>query len=104
MGNVLVACLSMALRDSLCTGLTSAESRGKALLSGALDALCDLAGIVVTVAGAGPVLQHGLTGSTAILLGAMTATSFVGTSISTKLCSRLIGSEKAVVSTNVMAS
>lgn len=86
---IILAVVSMAIRDMLATFLTVAEARGRATLAGAMDALGDLAGIAVTVVGAGSVIQDGLTGHTVLLIAAMTITSFAGTLVWTKLANHI---------------
>lgn len=86
---ILAACAAMAARDALATFLTVAENRGKALLAGAFDALGDLATIGVTALGAGQIIIHGLTTRTILLLAAMTATSFAGTALWTRLAQHI---------------
>lgn len=88
---ILIACVSMAARDSLGTFLTIAEARGRPVLAGVLDGLCDLATIAVTVTGAGPVLEHGLNGQSLAVIAAMVATSTAGTILWTRLGSRIEG-------------
>lgn len=87
--SILLACIAMAFRDMLGTFLTVAEARGRAWLAGGLDAAGDLASILVTVAGAGAVIEDGVTGHTIALLAAMTTTSFFGTTLWTKLGQRI---------------
>lgn len=91
---IILACVGMAARDCLGTLLVIAEARGRAVMAGALDATGDLASILVTVVGAGEVITHGLTPHTIILLAAMTVTSFVGTTIFTKLGQRISASKQ----------
>lgn len=92
---IFVAMLAMAARDCLATFLTIAEAKGRARLSGLLDALGDMAGIACTVVGAGAVITGGLTVHTMIILGAMMVTSFFGTTLWTKLGQKLTGGDPA---------
>lgn len=87
--DIVAACGSMVLRDGVGTLLTVAEARGRALLAGVLDALGDLAGIAVTVFGAGAIITHGFTAHTAVLITAMCLTSLVGTTGFTTLSRRI---------------
>lgn len=77
--DILLACIGMLLRDGLGTLLVVAEARGRALL----------ASILVTIFGAGEVIQHGWTTHTVILIAAMTTTSLLGTTQFTKLSQRI---------------
>lgn len=85
---ILAACAAMLVRDGLYALLTIAEARGKAVLSGALDALGDVTGFAVTVLGAGAIITQGLTPHTAAIIAAMAVTSFVGTSVFVRLGNR----------------
>lgn len=87
--SILLACASMALKDGLGTGLVVAEARGRSWLAGALDALGDLATILVTLAGVGAVILHGWTLHTIVLLAAMMLTSFLGTAAWTRVAQRI---------------
>lgn len=89
MGSILLACGAMAARDCVGTLLTIAEARGRAWLAGTMDAIGDLASIGVTVVGAGPVIQHGVTGHAVALIGAMLLTSLLGTTLWTTLGRRI---------------
>lgn len=86
---LLAAALAMAARDCLGTFLVVAESRGRPWLAGFLDAAGDLAGIAVTVLGAGQMLLHGLTGRTLALLAVILTTSLLGTALWTRLAQRI---------------
>jgi hypothetical protein len=86
---LVLACAAMALKDSLGVGLVVAEARGRAWLAGVLDALSDLAIILVTLAGAGAVIVHGWTLRTGVILAAMMLTSFLGTAAWTRLARRI---------------
>lgn len=90
---IFVAMVAMAARDCLATFLTIAEAKGRARLSGFLDALGDLAGIACTVVGAGAVITGGITVHTLTILGAMMVTSFFGTTLWTKLGHKLTGGD-----------
>ena len=89
MGSILLACASMACRDCLGTFLTVAEARGRAVLAGVMDALGDLAMIAVTVLGAGPVIEHGVTAHSVLLIVCICVTSFAGTVLWTSLARRI---------------
>lgn len=86
---IVEACAAMAMRDAVGTFLTIAESRGRALMSGTLDAIGDLAGMLVTLAGVGEVMKYGWHPSTIALMGAMMVTSFFGTITWTKIGNKL---------------
>jgi hypothetical protein len=75
----------MAARDAVGTFLTVAEARGRGRLAGMLDALGDLAGIAVTVVGAGSVIRDGVTGHTVGVVGSMLVVSMFGTWLWTSL-------------------
>lgn len=83
------AALSMAAKDAFGTLLVIAESRGKALLAGVLDAGGDLALVAVTVCGAGQVIEHGLDGQSIAVLAVIMATSFAGTMFWTHVGQRI---------------
>jgi hypothetical protein len=87
--SIVLACAAMALRDMLGTFLVVAEAKGRAWLAGALDALGDLATILVTIAGAGVVIQHGWTWHAILVLGCMMLVSLVGTAAWTTLGRRI---------------
>lgn len=87
---ITLACAAMALKDLLLTFLTVAEAQGRAILAGLLDASSDLATILVTIAGAGLVIQHGWTLHSIAVLAAMMITSFLGTALWTRLAARWI--------------
>lgn len=76
---ILAACGAMAVRDALGTLNTIAQARGRAWMAGTLDAFLDLASILVTLAGAGVVIQHGWSGHTVLIISTMMLTSFLGT-------------------------
>ena len=86
---LLAAAGSMALKDALGTMLVVAESKGRALLAGALDAGSDLAVILTTVVGAGQVIAHGWTARTVAVLVTMMIVSFAGTAFWTRVGSRM---------------
>lgn len=87
--HVMAAMVAMTVRDFLGVFLTVAESRGRAKLAGLMDALGDLASIGVTVLGAGPVIQHGVTPYTVVLVACICVTSFFGTVVYTRLANRI---------------
>lgn len=94
---IILAIISMAAKDALCTFLTIAEAKGRAWLAGWLDAAGDLANIVCTVVGAGSVIKYGLTWHSVAVLGAMTVTSLLGTTLWTKLGRRIKAHDVVVI-------
>lgn len=92
---ILLACVCMTVKDLLATTLTVAESRGNAVLAGAMDASGDLAQIAVTVLGAGEVIEHGLSTYSVVLIAALVFTSFWGTLVYTWAADRLLRSEES---------
>lgn len=90
---ILGACLSMAIRDALMTLLTISESRGRAVLSGVLDAAGDIAGVAVMALGAGQIIVHGVTFGSCLVLAAMAGTSFLTTMTVTYYGRRVEASE-----------
>lgn len=86
---IVLAIVSMAVKDALMTFLTVAEAKGRAWLAGVLDAAGDIANIVCTVVGAGSVIKYGMTWHTVTILGAMIITSLFGTTLWTKLGRRI---------------
>lgn len=86
---LLLACVSMTLQDLLGTFLTIAETRGRAVLAGAMDAGGDLAKQFVTIFAAGTVIKHGWTTHSMLILAAVMATSFFGTTVWTRLGQRI---------------
>ena len=89
MVGLLLACLSMAAQDGLGVFLVVAETRGRAVLAGGLDAAGDLARQLVTVYAAGTVIKDGWTPHSMIIMAAVMVTSFVGTTIDTRLARRV---------------
>lgn len=96
---IVLAVVSMAVRDCLGTFLTIAEARGRAVLAGACDALGDLASIAVTVVGAGTVITHGLSAHSLLVIAAMTITSFVGTLYWVRVGTHLMPAQPATIAT-----
>lgn len=88
--SVLEACAVMAVRDCIGTFLTVAEAKGKDWMSGALDALSDLMGLLFLYFGLDIAMPNGhLTGHGAIIIGAMMVTSFFGTTLWTRIGRKL---------------
>ena len=87
--SILLAVVAMACRDALSTFLTIAEARGRSVLAGALDAAGDLAGIGVTVVGAGTVITDGVTWHSVLIVAVMVVTSFAGTIAWTRIGQRI---------------
>jgi hypothetical protein len=85
---IMLACVAMACKDAIYTGLVVSQARGYAVASGAFDALGDLASILVTLAGAGVIIVHGWTVHTVTVLAAMCVTSFFGTIVWTRTATR----------------
>lgn len=85
---ILLAAVFMAVKDFIYTLLTVAEARGRSWTAAGLDAAGDLAGVGVTLYGAGLVIQHGWTAHTAAVLAVMVATSFFGTACWTRVATR----------------
>jgi hypothetical protein len=90
----LIAILAMGLKDSIGTMLVIAEAHNRYVLAGALAALADLAGIFVTLAGAGVIITHGWSVRTAGILGVMMCASFAGTLFWTWFGNRFQGTSK----------
>jgi hypothetical protein len=86
---LILGCASMALRDMLGTFLTIAETRGRAVLAGSLDALFDIAQFASIIFGTGLVIKDGITWHSATIIGAMCVTSFFGTILWTTLGRRI---------------
>ncbi|MHB1950247.1 MAG: hypothetical protein ACYCQK_02080 [Acidiferrobacteraceae bacterium] len=86
---ILAACLSMAVRDALATVLTVAESRGRAVLAGSMDALGDVAGLATTYFGVDALLTNGLSAHTLLLIACIAVTSFGGTVFWTRWARRI---------------
>lgn len=91
---ILGACLAMALRDGVMTLLVIAESRGRALLAGSLDAVGDLAQIVVTFVGVKALDSFGV--HSVPILAALMLTSMVTTSTFTRIGDRVRGEDPKV--------
>ena len=85
----LAAISSMFMKDSINTLLIICEARGKHKLAGHLAAASDLAGLLVTLASAGLVIQHGWTLQTCGVVVAMMVTSDLGTRFWTKMGNRI---------------
>lgn len=79
----------MAVKDALGTFLVIAEARGRSVLAGAMDALGDIAVVLVTLFGAGEIITHGWTLHTAEVLVVIVVTSFFGTLFWTRIGSRI---------------
>ena len=92
---ILAACVAMACKDAIYTGLTVAQAHGRSLAAGAFDALGDIASIIVTLAGAGIIIVHGWSAHTVTVLAAMCVTSFCGTVFWVKIATRLMPDESA---------
>lgn len=90
---LLWAALSMAAKDAFGTLLVIAEARGRALTAAILDAVSDLAAVLVVLFGAGQVIAHGWTWHTGLVLAVICTTSFVGTLFWTRLGTRLMPAE-----------
>lgn len=84
------AVIGMALSDGCGTFLVVAESRGHAKLAGAMDALKDLANILVTLAGVGEILTTGFTVRSLTILAAIFVTSYFGTAYWTRKAVALV--------------
>lgn len=87
---LLIACLAMTLKDALGTGLMLSESRVRVWLAGAFDAGSDWANFIVNAYTAVPLYIHGWTLHNILVLGAVSATSFGGTALWTRVGDRLI--------------
>lgn len=90
---VLLACVAMGLQDAQSTFLVVAEARGRALLAAVLDAIGDPIRLWLTSIGAGVVIKYGWTPHAIAIVTAITATSFFGTLIWTRLGRRMRGED-----------
>ena len=86
--NLVLACLSMAVRDFSSTMETVAQARGASQQAAQMDALQDLAVAVTTLTGAGTILVHGITIMTLSTILAIALTSYLGTLYWTGFASR----------------
>lgn len=91
---LVAAIVSMCAQDLLGTFLVVAESRGRGVLAGAMDAGGDLARQFVTIYAAGLVIKGGWTPHAIIVLAAVMGTSFVGTTVWTGLAHRVVRDEQ----------
>jgi hypothetical protein len=80
---------AMALKDALGVLLVICEAKGKAIMAGLLDAGSDVAGVLVTLVGAGEIIIHGWTLQTIGILVAISITSFFGTAYWTRVGSKI---------------
>ena len=85
----LLAIIAMICRDASVEFMTIAEVRGNAALAAALGPATTLSGIAVTVLGAGPVIQHGITLHAVAVLSVILATDVVDGYVFTKLGRRI---------------
>ena len=86
---LVAAALSMAVKDFFATLLMIAEAEGRAVWAGVLDGASTLAGVVLTVLGAGTVILHGVDARSMAVIGAMLAADILGTPVWTTFGARL---------------
>jgi hypothetical protein len=84
----------MALKDACGTLLVIAESRDRPFVAGGLDALGDLAAILVVLFGAGEVIVHGWSTHTIAVLAVICTVSFCGTAVWTRVGNRYLKESK----------
>ena len=76
---VLLAAVAMAVKDFFATLLMIAESEDRRWWAGVLDGASTVAGVALTVLGAGTVILHGLDGRSVAIVGGMLAADVLGT-------------------------
>ena len=86
---ILLAMVSMALRDACGTFMVIAEERGRKWMAGVLNALGDLAVVLTTLYGVGSVIQKGWTTHALLVISAMMVVSFFGNAAWTQLGQRI---------------
>ena len=89
-----VGVIAMVCRDAAVEFQTIAQVKGRAGLAALLGPVSTLTGIAVTVVGAGPVIQHGLTPHAGAILASILATDVVDGYVFTKLGTRIGGKRK----------
>ena len=86
---VLLAAGAMAVKDFFATLLMIAESEDRRWWAGVLDGASTVAGVALTVLGAGTVILHGLDGRSVAIVGGMLAADVLGTPLWTAVGARL---------------
>ena len=86
---VLLAAAAMAVKDFFATLLMIAESEDRLWWAGVLDGASTVAGVALTVLGAGTVILHGLDGRSVAVVGGMLAADVLGTPLWTAVGARL---------------
>lgn len=79
----------MAVKDLVSTVLVVAEARGRAWLSGVLDATYDIAALFTWGLGGEEVVRHGWSAGSLLVIAAMVVGSFVATVAGVRLSRRL---------------
>ncbi len=79
--------VAMAITDVLGTSLVIAEARGRSVLAGSLDALSDISRLIYTAFGVRALDQLNTTSGVTLLV--VCCTSFVATTITTKIVHRI---------------
>jgi hypothetical protein len=91
--SLVVAIVAMVARDGAYEFLTIAQTRGRSLLAAVLSPVSTVTGFAVTIVGVGPVINHGITGRSLAVIGAILVTDFADGYVFTFL-GRRIGAAK----------
>lgn len=87
--SLLIAVAAMISHDAVVEFLTIAEVKGRAKLSSALAPLSTLTGFIVTAAGVGPIINHGVTVKSATIVAALLVTDALDGYVFTRMGKRI---------------